>query len=118
MVVAVAAAAAVAVVVALVEAMVPLRMILCLQIVRFPCFLKRRNGQTDGPTNGPTDLRTDLRTYGRTDPLREMRGRILKSQSMPGDPSGRAGKKNQSVDPNVKTQKKERLSLSLSLGYH
>ena len=44
-------AAAVAVVAALVEAMVPLRMILCLQIVRFPCFLKRRNGQTDLPTS-------------------------------------------------------------------
>ena len=72
MVVAVAAAAAVAVVAALAEAMVPLRMILCLQIVRFPCFLKRRNGRTYGPTDGPTDLRT----YGRTDPLIEMRGRI------------------------------------------
>ena len=54
----VAVAATVAVVAALAEAMVPLRMILCLQIVRFPCFLKRRNGQTD--------LRTDLRTYGQT----------------------------------------------------
>ena len=59
----VAVAAAVAVVAALAEAMVPLRMILCLQIVRFPCFLKRRNGQT----YGPMDLRTD--------PLIEMRGR-------------------------------------------
>ena len=56
MVVAVAAAAAA-------EAMVPLRMILCLQIVRFPCFLKRRNG----PTYGRMDLRTDGPTDGRTD---------------------------------------------------
>ena len=53
---------AMAVVAALAEAMVPLRMILCLQIVRFLCFLKRRNGQTDGPT----DLRTYGRTYGQT----------------------------------------------------
>ena len=60
----VAAAAAVAVVAALAEAMVPLRMILCLQIVCFPCFLKRRNGRTYLPTDG------------RTDPLIEMRGRI------------------------------------------
>ena len=64
----VAVAAAVAVVAALAEAMVPLRMILCLQIVRFPCFLKRRNGQTD--------LRTYLPMDGWTDPLIEMRGRI------------------------------------------
>ena len=54
-----AAAAAAAAVAAAAEAMVPLRMILCLQIVRFPCFLKRRNG--------PTDLRTYGRTYGPTD---------------------------------------------------
>ena len=55
-------AMAVAVVAALAEAMVPLRMILCLQIVHFPCFLKRRNG----PTYGPTDLRTYGPTYGQT----------------------------------------------------
>ena len=57
-----AAAAAVMVVVAVV--VVSLGMLLRLQIVRFSCLLKRRNGRTYG--------RTDLRT----DPLIEMRGRI------------------------------------------
>ena len=38
-----------------------LRMILCVHIVGFSCFMKR-------PMDGPTDLRTD--------PLMEMRGRI------------------------------------------
>ena len=55
MVVAVAVVAALALV---------LRMFLCLQIVRFPCFLKRRNGPTDGPTDRPSyrDARTHLKT--------------------------------------------------------
>ena len=48
---------------ALAEAMLPLRMILCLQIVCFPCFLKRRNGRTYGWTYGPTDLRMDRPSY-------------------------------------------------------
>ena len=51
-------AAVVAVTLAVV--MVSLRMILCFQIVRFPCSLKRR----------------DRPTYGRTDPFVEMRERI------------------------------------------
>ena len=44
-----------------VGAMVPLRMIL---IVRFPCFLKRRNGQTYGWMDRPSyrDARTHLKT--------------------------------------------------------
>ena len=53
----------VTVVAALAEAMLPLRMIVCLQIVCFPCFLKRRNGRTYGWTYGPTDLRTDRPSY-------------------------------------------------------
>ena len=31
----------------------------CLQIVRFSCLLKWRDGRTDGPTVGRTDLQTD-----------------------------------------------------------
>ena len=46
----VAAAAAVVVVVTLAVVVVSLRMILCVYIVGFSCFLKRRSG--------PTDLRT------------------------------------------------------------
>ena len=38
-------------------------MIFCLQIVRFSCLLKRRNGPMDGPTDGPTDLPTDRPSY-------------------------------------------------------
>ena len=53
-------AAVVAVAMAMV--VVSLGMILCIQIVRFSCLLKRRNGRTDGPTDGPTE-------YGRTDRL-------------------------------------------------
>ena len=48
---------------ALVMIVVSLGMILCLQIVRFSCLLKRRDGWTDGPTDGPTDLRTDRPSY-------------------------------------------------------
>ena len=56
----VAVAVTVTVVAALAEAMLPLRMILCLQIVCFPCFLKRRNGRTYGWTYGPMDGQTLL----------------------------------------------------------
>ena len=51
------------VVVALAVVVVSLRMILCLQIVRFPCLAKRRYGPTDGCTYGRTDLRTDRPSY-------------------------------------------------------
>ena len=50
--------------VALAEVVISLRMILCLQIVRFPCLAKRRYAPME------------RRTYGGTDPLIEMRGRI------------------------------------------
>ena len=52
-------------VVALAVVVVSLGMLFYLQIVRFWCFLKRRNG--------PTDLRTDLWTDGRTDGRTDLR---------------------------------------------
>ena len=39
----------------------------------------RTDGRTDQRTDGRTDQRTDGRTNGPTDPLIEMRGRILKT---------------------------------------
>ena len=49
----------VAAVVALVVIVVSLGMILCLEIVRFSCLLKRHNRWTDGRTYGRTDLWMD-----------------------------------------------------------
>ena len=42
---------------------VSLRMILCVHIGGFSCFMKRRYGRTDGPTDGPSyrDARTHLK---------------------------------------------------------
>ena len=45
-----------AVVVTLAVVVVSLRMILCVYLDRFSCFLKRRSGQTDGRTDGHTLL--------------------------------------------------------------
>ena len=81
-------AAVVVVAVTLAVVVLSLMMILCVHLVGFSCFMKRRNGQTDLRTDRPPyrDARTHLkiqtyrRIYGptdlRTDLLIEMRGRI------------------------------------------
>ena len=57
--------AVVAVAVTLAVVVVSLRMILCVYIVGFLCFLKRRSGRTDPRTDGLTDRPSyrDARTH-------------------------------------------------------
>ena len=63
MVVVAAAVIVVAAVVALAVIVVSLGMVLCLQIVRFSCLLKRRNGRTYGRTDLQMDGPTDRPSY-------------------------------------------------------
>ena len=67
-VVVVVVAAAAAVVVTLAVVVESLRLILCVYIVGFLCFLKRRSGRTDLRTDGLTDRPSyrDARTHRKT----------------------------------------------------